>query len=255
MKLTFLGSGSMAQALVEGLASKYDIEVVGRNSSSLLSIQKSLPKVSTKLIEKGEDISNKNIVLCIKPHSIKDLSSQLTGRANIVLSVLAGTSLDSLKTYIDSKKYVRTMPNIGASFLASMTTLTGDETVKDISLDIFNKIGRTLWLNSEKELNIATGVAGSGPAFLALIAEALGDGAVEAGIKREDANILVKGLFNSFTSLIDHQTPSSIKDKVMSPGGTTAAGYVALEKYGVRSSMIEAIKEAYKRANELNRSS
>jgi pyrroline-5-carboxylate reductase len=52
MKLTFLGSGSMAQALVEGLASKYDIEVVGRNSSSLLSIQKSLPKVSTKLIEK-----------------------------------------------------------------------------------------------------------------------------------------------------------------------------------------------------------
>jgi len=187
----------------------------------------------------------------VKPYSLPDLAPKLQGEADSVYSVLAGTSIESLKSQIKSKKYIRTMPNLGASYLKSMTTVTGDEVLKESALSLFNKIGSSLWLNSEKELDIATGVAGSGPAYLALIAEALADGAVGQGLKREDSQILVQGLFEGFAALLANENPALIKDGVMSPGGTTAAGYAALERCSVRYGMMEAVSDAYAKAKEL----
>ncbi len=143
------------------------------------------------------------------------------------------------------------MPNLGAAHLKSMTTMTGDETLKESALNIFSKIGRCLWLSSENEIDIATGLAGSGPAFLALIAESLADGAVTQGLKRQDAQSLVEGLFEGFAPLLATSNPALLKDGVMSPGGTTAAGYEVLEKNGVRYAMMEAIQAAYSKAKEL----
>jgi len=253
MKLTFIGNGNMAQALIKGLVSSYEIEVFGRNENSLNTLKETIPQITTKVMYATEDISNKNIILCVKPYSLPDLSPRLTGEADAIYSVLAGTSIESIKTHIKAKNYIRTMPNLGASHLKSMTTVTGDETLKDNALNIFNKIGRSLWLNTENELDIATGVAGSGPAYLALVAEALADGAVTQGLKRADAQILVQGLFEGFAPLLAHDNPALIKDGVMSPGGTTAAGYAALERGNVRSSMMKAIEDAYEKAKELKR--
>ncbi len=84
-------------------------------------------------------------------------------------------------------------------------------------------------MEAEKELDIATALSGSGPAYLALVAEALCDGAVREGLKREDAMTLMRGLFKGFGELIQTIHPALLKDNVMSPGGTTAAGYGALE--------------------------
>ncbi len=251
MKLTFIGNGNMAQALIEGLVGNYEIEVLGRNQKSLQALQERLPQVSTKVIGEREDMSGKHIVLCVKPYSLPDLAPKLTGEADAIYSVLAGTSIESLSAQIKAKKYIRTMPNLGASHLKSMTTITGDEDLKESALGIFNSIGKSLWLGSENELDIATGVAGSGPAYLALIAESLADGAVNQGLKRADAQVLVQGLFEGFASLIADENPAILKDGVMSPGGTTAAGYAALERCNVRHGMMEAIKDAYAKAKEL----
>jgi pyrroline-5-carboxylate reductase len=251
VKLTFIGNGNMAKALIQGLESSYEIEVLGRNEVTLEALAKELPDISTRVLLEEEDITGLNIVLCVKPYSLPDLAPKLTGEANALFSVLAGTSIRSLKVHVDAKNYIRTMPNLGASHLKSMTTITGDEVLKDQALDIFNKIGRTLWLSSENELDIATGVAGSGPAYLALIAEALADGAVQQGLKRVDAQTLVTGLFEGFAPLLAEENPALIKDGVMSPGGTTAAGYAAMERNGVRNAMIEAIADATTRAYEL----
>ena len=251
MKLTFIGNGNMAKALIEGLVSSYDIEVLGRNEASLKALQENLPQITTKVLSELEDISGMNIILCVKPYSLPELAPKLTGTANALYSVLAGTSIDSLASQIKSEQYIRTMPNLGASYLKSMTTITGDEALKEQAIDIFNKIGRSLWLGSENELDIATGVAGSGPAYLALIAEALADGAVQQGLKRSDAQTLVSGLFEGFSPLIVNNNPADIKDGVMSPGGTTAAGYAALERGSVRNAMMEAIADAYTKAKEL----
>lgn len=132
-----------------------------------------------------------------------------------------------------------------------MTTLTGDTAYKEEAEVLLGSIGETLWLNSEKEIDIATALAGSGPAYLALIAEALVDGAVKQGLKREDAMATMRGLFDGFGALIKETHPSLLKDGVMSPGGTTAAGYGALEDGNVRASCMNAIEKAYKRATEL----
>jgi len=86
---------------------------------------------------------------------------------------------------------------------------------------------------------------------LALIAEALADGAVKQGLKRDDSMKVMRGLFSGFGKLIQNIHPALLKDAVMSPGGTTAAGYSALEDGSVRASCIDAIDKAYAKAKEL----
>lgn len=252
-KLTFIGNGNMAKAMIKGLLGKYEIEVLGRNSKTLEMLKSEMPSIDILKIDDKTYIDGKNIILCVKPNSLNELALKLNGKANSLYSVLAGVKLETLKEKISSKNYIRTMPNIAATFLKSMTTITGDETLKTNALCIFGGFGSTLWVKSEKELDIATAVAGSGPAFLALIAEALSDGAVNNGLSRNDANILVEGLFDGFVPLLQHNTPNEIKNAVMSPGGTTASGYASMEKNGVRNGMIEAINSAYKRACELGK--
>jgi pyrroline-5-carboxylate reductase len=251
--LTFIGNGNMAKAIIKGLLGKYNIEVYGRNIETLNKLKEEINEIEVFRLEEKNDMSGKNIILCVKPNSLDDLAPKLEGWANSIYSVLAGTKLETLKEKIQSLHYIRTMPNVAASYQKSMTTITGDEALRESALEIFGNIGETLWLKTEKEIDIATAVAGSGPAFLALIAEALSDGGVNAGLARSDANTLVQGLFAGFAPMLANTKPSEIKDSVMSPGGTTSAGYASMEKNGVRNGMIEAIKSAYLKACELGK--
>jgi pyrroline-5-carboxylate reductase len=175
----------------------------------------------------------------------------LKGQAKALYSVLAGTKIEIIERHIDAKAYVRAMPNLAATVGKSMTTLTGEFTCKSEAETLFSAIGTTLWVGSEKELDIATALAGSGPAYLALAAEALADGAVKQGLKRDDAMALMRGLFDGFGTLIQNQHPALLKDGVMSPGGTTAAGYGALEAAAVRQGFIAAVEAAYNKAKTL----
>ena len=220
-----------------------------RHLQKIKELIKRYPKLQNAgILDRSFDIKDKNLILCVKPNALESVGIFLDGEANLLLSVLAGTTLESLQKSIKSKAYVRSMPNLAAAYQKSMTTLCGDKSVKDDALDICSSFGDTLWLNSEKEIDIATAVAGSGPAFLALVAEALSDGAVKEGLKRDDAKILVSGLFNGFSALVSDKHPAIIKDEVMSPGGTTAAGYCALEENCARDAFIKAISKAYERA-------
>ncbi len=249
--LTFIGNGNMALAIAKGLVGKYEIEIVGRNEEKLKKFQAECGENIKYFLLDLFDISNKNIILAVKPNNLEEVGAKLTGKANVIYSVLAGTPIEKIQAHIQSDAVVRAMPNLAASLQASMTTLTGDEAYKDEALKIFSAIGEALWLGSEKELDIATALAGSGPAYLALIAEALSDGAVKQGLKRADATKITEGLFNGFAKLVQTTHPALLKDGVMSPGGTTAAGYAALEEAGVRNGCMQAIEAAYKRAKEL----
>jgi len=250
--ITFIGNGNMGLSIAKGLKGKYNIEVVGRNMDNLKHFEAQLDKKIEKHLIKDFDMTDKTVVLCVKPANVDEVSKQLHGKASLLISVLAGTPVAKLKKAFKPKAVVRSMPNLAASVGASMTTLTGDKKGKEGALSILSAIGETLWLSSEKEIDIATALAGSGPAYLALIAEALADGAVKQGLKREDAMATMRGLFSGFGQLIQEVHPAVLKDGVMSPGGTTAAGYGALEVGNVRASCINAIEEAYKKAQELS---
>ncbi len=249
--ITFIGNGNMGLSIAKGLKDKYNIEVVGRNMDKLNIFEKSLEIKIDKYLIDDFNVTDKTIILCVKPANVEEVAAKLKGKAKVIFSVLAGTSLEKLKQNFNTHAAVRAMPNLAASMGRSMTTLTGDVSHKEEAKTLLGAIGETLWLDSEKEIDIATALAGSGPAYLALIAEALADGAVKQGLKREHAMIVMRGLFSGFGELIQEVHPSLLKDGVMSPGGTTAAGYAALEDGNVRASCMNAIEDAYKRAKEL----
>ena len=241
----------MGLSIAKGLKDTYNIEVVGRNMKKLEAFEKALDLKIDKYLLDDFDMTGKTILFCVKPANVEEVAAKLKGKARVVFSVLAGTSVEKLKQNLNTHAVVRTMPNLAASVGRSMTTLTGDINYKEEAKILLGAIGDTLWLDSEKEIDIATALAGSGPAYLALIAEALADGAVKQGLKREHAMTAMRGLFSGFGELIQEVHPSLLKDGVMSPGGTTAAGYAALEDGNVRAACMNAIEEAYKRAKEL----
>ncbi len=249
--ITFIGNGNMGLSIAQGLKSKYNIEIVGRDMAKLDLFEKTLGVKIDKYLLDNFDVANKILLLCVKPANVEEVGKKLKGKAKVLISVLAGTSVEKLKKNFKPQAVVRAMPNLAASIGVSMTTLTGDEKFRKEAEALLGAVGSTLWLNSEKEIDIATALAGSGPAYLALVAEALADGAVKQGLKREDAMRVMRGLFAGFGTLIQEVHPALLKDGVMSPGGTTAAGYAALEEGNVRASCMDAVEEAYKRATEL----
>lgn len=249
--ITFIGNGNMGLSIAQGLKGKYYIEVVGRDMNKLDAFEKALDVHVDKYLLDDFDMTDKTVLLCVKPNNVEEVGKKLSGKARVLFSVLAGTTVKKLKDNFNTGAVVRTMPNLAASVGKSMTTLTGDVSYKEEAQRLLGAIGETLWLNSEQEIDIATALAGSGPAYLALIAEALADGAVKQGLKRDHAMAVMRGLFNGFGTLIQEVHPSLLKDGVMSPGGTTAAGYGALEEGNVRAACMNAIEQAYKRATEL----
>ncbi|MEA3331408.1 MAG: pyrroline-5-carboxylate reductase [Campylobacterota bacterium] len=249
--ITFVGNGNMALSIAKGLKNSYKIEVVGRNLDKLEKFEKELGVEVDKFLLDGFDVTDKSLIFCVKPANVEEVSQKLNGRARVVFSVLAGTTVKKLRENLNPHAVVRTMPNLCASVNRSMTTLTGDIAFKEEAEELLGAIGTTRWLGSEKEIDIATALAGSGPAYLALMAEALADGAVKQGLKRDDAMAIMRGLFGGFGELIQDIHPALLKDGVMSPGGTTAAGYGALEDGNVRSACMDAVEKAYKRATQL----
>jgi len=241
----------MALSIAQGLKNDYKIEVVGRDLKKLDAFEDKLGVTVSKYLIDGFYIEDRSILFCVKPANVEEVGKKLKGKAKVLYSVLAGTSVEKLRLNISTNAVVRTMPNLAASIQKSMTTLTGDIAFKEEAEQLLGSIGATRWLASEKEIDIATALAGSGPAYLALVAESLADGAVKQGLKRDDAMAIMRGLFGGFGELIQEVHPALLKDSVMSPGGTTAAGYGALEEGNVRSSFINAVEKAYKKATEL----
>ncbi len=251
--ITFIGNGNMALSIAQGLKNSYKIEVVGRSLEKIEKFEKELGIDIEKALMDNFSVEDKTVIFCVKPANVEEVATRISGKARVIYSVLAGTSLQKLRQNLHPHALVRAMPNLAASVGKSMTTLTGDEEFKEEAKELLGAIGTTLWLGSEKELDIATALAGSGPAYLTLIAEALTDGAVKQGMRRDDAMQTMRGLFEGFGTLIQNVHPALLKDAVMSPGGTTAAGYGALENGNVRASCINAIESAYKKAVELSK--
>ena len=244
MTLTIIGPGSMAMAIAHGLKESYTLEFVARDISKIEHLKEAFSANIYSL--DGFDVTGKNILLAVKPYALSAVAEKIKGSANVVYSVLAGTTLEALRENILAQNYVRIMPNVAAKFQASTSVMTGDSAKKEEAKAIFEAIGDVFWVESEKEVDIATAIAGSGPALLTLVAEAMMDGLVKEGMKRPDAVGVTNSLFKGFAPLIASNHPALIKDSVMSPGGTTAAAYGALEEGAVRSSFIKAVGEAFK---------
>jgi len=238
----------MACAIIDGLVKNgMEVEVVGRDEEKLKQKAKEFG-ISYALID-GYDIGGKTVILAVKPYALQEVSMRIKGKADILISILAGKSLMELQQRIKADFYIRAMPNLAAQYGASTTAVTGDEGAKEKALAILSNIGKTIWVKNDDEIDMATAIVGSAPAFLAIIAEAISDGGVYIGLKRETAEELTKGLFESFAALKEEF--ADIKNGVMSPKGTTAEGIYALEEEGVRGSFIKAIRKTYEKSKKI----
>ncbi|MEY3002628.1 MAG: hypothetical protein RLZZ428_1003 [Pseudomonadota bacterium] len=250
--ITFIGNGNMALSIANGLKSNYTIEVVGRNPEKLLAFENALGVKTFKYDLNGFNMDGKTIILCVKPQNIDEVKAQLQGHPRLLISVLAGTSVATLQEAFGATLTIRSMPNLAASVGKSMTALTGDEKGREEAQSLMQSIGTTLWLNEENQINIATALAGSGPAYLALFANGLMQGAIELGLSEEESLTLMRGLFDGFGSIIQNETPLPFAKKVMSPKGTTEAGCKILDEGGLEMLCKQTIKGAYDRAVELS---
>ncbi len=247
MKILLIGAGNMGGAMLSGWKDR-DVTVVEAYEPRAKELESLYPSI--QILSQIPSLDGYVVVLAIKPQSLKTLETN--GEAEAIISILAGTPLASIREKISAKAYIRAMPNMAALKQRAITSVTGDESFKDQALDLMSSIGKAIWLDSEEQLDIATAIGGSAPAWIAMVAEALSDGAVNMGLPRDKSYEIVAGLMDGMGALLSDEHPAIIKDKVTSPGGTTIAGIEALEKGGVRASFIDAVKACYDRTKKLS---
>ncbi len=246
MKILLIGAGNMGGAMLSGL-DRYDVTVVEAYQPRQEELRALYPNVT--LLDSVPSLNGFVVILAIKPQSLESLVCE--GEAQAVISILAGTPLEKVKEKVKAKAYIRAMPNLAALKRKSVTSVCGDETFKEEALQLLSSIGKAIWLESEAQLDIATGIGGSAPAWIALVAEALSDGAVNIGLPRDKSYAYVAALMEGMGALLEDEHPAIIKDRVTSPGGTTIAGTAALEEGGVRDAFIKAVEVCYERTKGL----
>lgn len=206
-------------------------------------------------------VAKTDVILCaVPPAAIPHILPQVARNLSIsqsLISIAAGVTTTTLESYFHTPPAViRVMPNIAASVGAAISVLTtgsaANETHLTIAQKIFNACGTSLVMD-ERHLDAVTGVSGSGPAYVALFIEALADAGVHVGLPRTDAQKLATHtVLGAATMLAETQEhPATLKNRVTTPGGTTAAGLHALEKGRLRATLTEAILAATERAKEL----
>jgi pyrroline-5-carboxylate reductase len=196
-------------------------------------------------------------LVAVKPYDVAAATTQAVGAgATRILSIAAGVSIGAIEAAAGpGVAVVRSMPNTPALVGEGASAIAGGSAAGPADLDwaeqILGAVGSVVRV-PEAQLDAVTGLAGSGPAYLFLIAEALIDAGVLAGLSRANAEALVSQLFvGSAALLADRGDPAALRAMVTSPGGTTAAGLRALESAGVRAAMLDAVMAATARSREL----
>jgi pyrroline-5-carboxylate reductase len=207
-----------------------------------------------------EPIAADGAIVAVKPGDVPDacraLATAGTGR---VLSIAAGVTLETLETALGAGvPVVRAMPNTPALVGAGAGAIAGGSATTGPDLDwaegLLRAVGTVVRV-PEHLLDAVTGLSGSGPAYVFLVAEALIEGGVLAGLPRDVAVELATHTLLGASKLLAEgsATPEALRAQVTSPGGTTAAGLRALEAAGVRSAFLEAVAAATERSRELGR--
>jgi pyrroline-5-carboxylate reductase len=201
------------------------------------------------------------VLLAVKPQQLQAVaavapSPDPAAEPPLLISVLAGVSLARLQALFPAWRLVRAVPNTPCLVKAGLTGLAWGEGVSPAQQawvqQLFAQVGEVLEL-PEPQLDAFLALTSSGPAFVALVAEAMADGAVAAGLPRLLAHQLAHRTLAGTAALLQEQQlhPGQLKDMVSSPGGTTIAGLRQLERAGARSALIEAVIAAAERSREL----
>lgn len=263
MKIALIGGGTMGEAiakclLMKKVASSDDIAV-----ADISPVRRELfgRDYGISALADNREAAKKAdlIILAVKPQNLPQVMGEIRGLApqQLVLSIVAGASLSSLCQGLNHCSVIRAMPNMPAQIGEGVTvwTATGEtkQRQKRLAQLVLATLGREIYVADEKYLSMATGLSGSGPAYVFLFIEALIDAGVHIGLPRGMAQELVMQTILGSTHTVEKtgRHPADLRNMVTSPGGTTTEALLQLEKGGFRFLILEAVAAAYRKAERL----
>lgn len=258
MKLAIVGAGKMGGAVLTGALRA---EILSADSVGIYHPDESrrdqlAERYGVRSLSDDDIHRAERVLIAVKPQSFGDVAPLIAQRSASYISLMAGVPAATIARRIGSNRVVRAMPNLGTRVRLSATALASlpQATAEDVQFadDLFGAVGSVYHL-PERLFDAFTGLAGSGPAFAAVFAEALADGGVRAGFSREVARELAREVLLATATLLEGQTPAELKDEVSSAGGTAISGVSELEHYGLRYAAMQAVRAAAQRANDLSK--
>lgn len=266
-RIGFLGGGAMAEALLGGLrAAGLPADALaaadpdpGRRRALEERLGVAALEENAALVERSDVV-----VVAVKPNVVEEALRGLGGREASALSrplwvsIAAGVTLGRLARLLPSgARLVRSMPNTPALVGEGATAFVANDAASDAdraaARALFEGVGLVWEAPKEALLDAVTGVSGSGPAYVFVLLEALGDAGVRMGLPREAASRLAAQTVQGAARLAleSGRHPGALKDQVTSPGGTTIAALERLEAGGLRAALHSAVEAAVRRSREL----
>ncbi len=265
-KIALIGSGVMGEAIIAGLL---------RNGITLpdcILASGPRPERGSELVKSyGIQVFTENqqaaqvadvVIFSVKPQKLQRVLAGLKGKIRpsaLVLSIVAGASIQTLMDGLAHSNVVRVMPNTPAQIGEGISVWTASQSTSpeqvELARRILGALGQEVFVEEENYLDMATALSGTGPAYVFLFMEALIDAGVHLGFPRRIAEKLVvetvRGSLDYYTSRKIH--PAALRNEVTSPGGTSAAALYYLDKAGFRTAISRAIWAAYERSQELGK--
>jgi pyrroline-5-carboxylate reductase len=267
-KIAFIGPGVMAEAMIaglirQGLASPEAMIAAGPTEERLEFLRERYG-VQTTPVNADAARQADVVVLSVKPQRMDKVMSGMIGAIQpgaLVLSIVAGASIDLIREGLGHDKIVRSMPNTPAQIGEGITVWTAAEEVSDeqreMARQILKALGEEIFVEEESYLNMATALSGTGPAYVFMFMEAMVDAGVHLGFPRRIAEQLVaqtvRGSVDFYRTHEEHVHLARLRNQVTSPGGTSAAALYYLEKAGFRTAISRAIWAAFERSRELGK--
>ncbi|MEF2279139.1 pyrroline-5-carboxylate reductase [Deinococcus sp. YIM 134068] len=260
MRLAIVGVGKLGLALLEGVTSRRvlpagEIGLLDANTTRAADLA---TRTGARRITAADLSGAERILVSVQPRVFPEISDWLAQENTGYISTMAGVSTSTLVRGLGTRRVVRVMPNLAATIGRSQTAITAPREAQDagdldFARQLFGAVGDAYDL-PEHLFNAFTGMSASGPAYAAVVAEALADGGVRMGLPRPLANELAAKLLVASGELLQQRAhPGQLKDEVASPGGTTIAGLEALEVAGVRGAFMRAVVAATRRGSELGK--
>lgn len=265
-KIAMIGAGNMGAAILTGVL---NAKIV--NAEQLICADVDTTKLNQLKSQYGimvtqdtvEAIKMADIVIfAVKPQILPAIMPKIIdffNKEKLIITIAAGIPVTYFENVAaNAIRIIRAMPNIAATVNATATALFAgshiNATDMDLAKAIFSAIGQVIAIDSENLMDSVTGLSGSGPAFIFIIAEALADAGVKMGLNRAQASTLAnQTILGAAKMLIETgMHPGALKDMVTSPAGTTIAGVAAMEEHGVRAGIIAAVEAATFRSQELS---
>ncbi|AAZ18038.1 pyrroline-5-carboxylate reductase [Psychrobacter arcticus 273-4] len=265
-KISFIGGGNMAQALISGMVScgiKPNLITVSDPSSEAREqlAAKGLNTVDPMTDAKAAVIDADIVVLAVKPQVMKAVVSAFADVLDkqLVISVAAGLSTDVLSSMLGGyRNIVRAMPNTPAMIQMGATGLYGTDDIsaeqKQLATAVMEASGLVMWVEDEAHMHAVTAVSGSAPAYMFYIIEAMVDGAVALGLDKEQASALAMQTMLGAAKMAmgSEDAPAELRRKVTSPNGTTQAAIESMQANDIGRQISEAMQACYDRSQALS---